>query len=304
MLDHIEHGKSFAVETTLRTTAAIEQAERARKSVSRPRCGSSPRTRSPRTSRAFSSARRPADTAHPSARSAPSIKRASRTCATRLSRSIAFAATTRQLDGRHPGSSPSRAVVGWCATGQLPAGSKSRSPRPTNDDRGSPADRDRTIERHPDLGNALNLLGRKVELRPRATEYLRGVRPARALRAFRFWASLGPRDLRPTGAPCPAVKRPMAAGDGRPCAEQGTRSWPSPPSTETIGASAGSTSTAGGNTPSSRTTQGADGAEPQAGGGRRGQTRPPQRFAMARLLGVRLEAERALPTRSITRRST
>jgi predicted ABC-type ATPase len=32
VLDHIEHGKSFAVETTLRTPAAIEQAERARKS--------------------------------------------------------------------------------------------------------------------------------------------------------------------------------------------------------------------------------------------------------------------------------
>jgi predicted ABC-type ATPase len=32
VLDHIEHGKSFAVETTLRTTVAIEQAELARKS--------------------------------------------------------------------------------------------------------------------------------------------------------------------------------------------------------------------------------------------------------------------------------
>lgn len=32
VLDHIEHGKSFAVETTLRTLAAIEQAELARKS--------------------------------------------------------------------------------------------------------------------------------------------------------------------------------------------------------------------------------------------------------------------------------
>lgn len=32
VLDHIEHRKSFAVETTLRTTAAIEQAELARKS--------------------------------------------------------------------------------------------------------------------------------------------------------------------------------------------------------------------------------------------------------------------------------
>jgi hypothetical protein len=31
VLDHIEHGKSFAVETTLRTTAAIEQAELARR---------------------------------------------------------------------------------------------------------------------------------------------------------------------------------------------------------------------------------------------------------------------------------
>ena len=31
VLDHIEHGKSFAVETTLRTTAAIEQAELAGK---------------------------------------------------------------------------------------------------------------------------------------------------------------------------------------------------------------------------------------------------------------------------------
>jgi hypothetical protein len=27
VLDHIEHGRSFAVETTLRTTAAIEQPE-------------------------------------------------------------------------------------------------------------------------------------------------------------------------------------------------------------------------------------------------------------------------------------
>ena len=32
VLDHIEHGKSFAVETTLRTTAAIDQAELAHKS--------------------------------------------------------------------------------------------------------------------------------------------------------------------------------------------------------------------------------------------------------------------------------
>ncbi len=32
VLDHIEHGRSFAVETTLRTTAAIEQAELGRKS--------------------------------------------------------------------------------------------------------------------------------------------------------------------------------------------------------------------------------------------------------------------------------
>ena len=31
VLDHIEHGKSFAVETTLRTTAAVEQAELARR---------------------------------------------------------------------------------------------------------------------------------------------------------------------------------------------------------------------------------------------------------------------------------
>jgi hypothetical protein len=39
VLDHIENGKSFAVETTLRTTAAIEQAELARKSdrILRPR---------------------------------------------------------------------------------------------------------------------------------------------------------------------------------------------------------------------------------------------------------------------------
>ena len=37
VFDHIERRESFAVETTLRTTAAIEQAELARKSGSRPR---------------------------------------------------------------------------------------------------------------------------------------------------------------------------------------------------------------------------------------------------------------------------
>jgi hypothetical protein len=33
-----------------------------------------------------------------------------------------------------------------------------------------PSDRDRLLERHPDLGNPLNLLDRKVELRARATQ--------------------------------------------------------------------------------------------------------------------------------------
>jgi hypothetical protein len=65
VLEHIERRQSFAVETTLRTTAAIEQAELARKGGFATECTSLPRIRSPRTSHASSSAPRPAATALP-----------------------------------------------------------------------------------------------------------------------------------------------------------------------------------------------------------------------------------------------
>jgi hypothetical protein len=68
VLDHIERRESFAVETTLRTTAAIDQAELARKNGFATEMHSSPRTRLPRTSRACFSARRRAATLRPSGR--------------------------------------------------------------------------------------------------------------------------------------------------------------------------------------------------------------------------------------------
>lgn len=49
VLDHIQRGASFAVETTLRTTAAIGQADLARTRVSRPSFGLLRPTPSPRT---------------------------------------------------------------------------------------------------------------------------------------------------------------------------------------------------------------------------------------------------------------
>ena len=80
VLDHIEHGRSFAVETTLRTTAAIGQAELAHKA------GFATQMRFVATDSIAENVTRvlqraqAGDMVLPSARSARSTMRASRTC--------------------------------------------------------------------------------------------------------------------------------------------------------------------------------------------------------------------------------
>lgn len=127
VLDHIDQRKSFAVETTLRTPVAIEQAGLARAKGFAAEMRFVARTRLPRTWRVWCSGRRAADTGPRSGRSGPSMKRASRTFRRRSQRSSAFAFTTRPLDGRHPGSLPRRSGVCSFVMGQRRAGSKRHS---------------------------------------------------------------------------------------------------------------------------------------------------------------------------------
>jgi hypothetical protein len=149
VLDHIERRESFAVETTLRATAAIDQAELARKNGFATEMHFVARIRLPRTSHACFSARRRAATLRPSGRSARSIKRASRTCERRWRPSSAFASTTRPRDGRRPDSSRSLAAVGSCFRERPPAGSQLRTPTATHD---LPAQLNRTTMHPPSRG--------------------------------------------------------------------------------------------------------------------------------------------------------
>jgi len=94
--------------------------------------------------------------------------------------------------------------------------------------------------------------GRSVRLSGRLlrTEQILPAQPRGCV--SRSWAILGPNDLQP---PRPAEDRVGATGDGRPCSEQGARSWPSPASTATNGESVGSTSTGSDRAPSTTTTR-------------------------------------------------
>jgi predicted ABC-type ATPase len=125
--DHIEHGLSFAVETTLRTTASIEQAELARKR------GFTTHLRFVATdsitenvARCFSE-RRAAGMARRNGISARFTTRASRTFARRSVCSNASASTTLRRHGQRRDSWPPPTTAGSCAMVSLPAGSSGRS---------------------------------------------------------------------------------------------------------------------------------------------------------------------------------
>lgn len=133
VLDHIERGKSFAVETTLRTPAAIEQAELARKN------GFATEMRFVATDSIAENVARVLQRAQAgghgaSEREIRAIHQASvANLRTAVARSIALAFTTRRLDGRRLGSSPSRAVGGSFVRGRRRVGSKPCSRNATPD---------------------------------------------------------------------------------------------------------------------------------------------------------------------------
>jgi predicted ABC-type ATPase len=110
VLDHIDQGRSFAVETTLRTTAALEQAKLARA------VGFATELRFIATEAIEENVSRVMQraqgrvTARRSVTSARSTWRASRTCQRRSRCSSEFGSTTRPSDGPHRASSVSPAT--------------------------------------------------------------------------------------------------------------------------------------------------------------------------------------------------
>ena len=121
VLDHIEQARSFAVETTLRTTAATKRCWHNGEGLLRT-CISLRQNRLRKTLLAYSSARRPAVTAHQNEKYARSITRASRTLPRQLTRSTVFASTTRLQGGRLHGLSRWHVRGASFVTGLRPAG--------------------------------------------------------------------------------------------------------------------------------------------------------------------------------------